>query len=60
MRSTEHLASYPFSRVTYLLNLDTDVLLFQSLVAVIVLIALWPLGFLGYLVSVYGSRILWW
>ena len=60
MRSTENLASYPFSRVTYLLNLDTDVLLFKSLVAVIVLIALWPLGFLGYLVSVYGSRILWW
>lgn len=41
-------------------KLDTDVLLFQSLLAVILLIALWPLGFLGYLVTVYGGRILVW
>jgi hypothetical protein len=60
MRSTAHLASHPFSRLTSLLRVDADVFLFKSLLAVIVLIALWPLGFLGYLVTVYGSRILCW
>jgi hypothetical protein len=60
VRSTVHLTIRPFSQVTYLLNFDTDVFLFKSLLAVIVLIALWPVGFLGYLVTVYGSRILCW
>jgi hypothetical protein len=41
-----------------LIKVDIDALLFKSLVAVIFLAALWPLGLLGYLVSVYGSRIL--
>ena len=58
MRSTTHLASHPLSRLTSLLKVDTDVFLLKSLLTVIVLIALWPLGFLGYLVTVYGSRIL--
>ena len=39
---------------------DPDKVLFKSLVAVILLTALWPLGFIGYLVTVYGSRILVW
>ena len=39
---------------------DTDALLFKSLLAVILLTALWPLGFLAYLVTVYGARILLW
>ena len=43
-----------------LINVDTDVFLFKSLLAVILLIALWPLGLLGYLVTVYGRRILLW
>jgi hypothetical protein len=60
MRSTTHLASHPLSRLTSLLNVDTDVFLLKSLLAVIVVIALWPLGFVGYLVTVYGSRILCW
>ncbi len=42
------------------LKVDTDVLLFKSLLAVILLTALWPLGFLGYLLTVYGGRILVW
>ena len=41
-----------------LIKVDTDALLFQSLVAVILLAALWPLSLVRYLVSVYGSRIL--
>jgi len=60
MRSTAYLASHPLSRLTFLLNVDPDVVLLKSFLAVIVLIALWPLGFLAYLVTVYGSRILWW
>lgn len=43
-----------------LIKVDTDVFLFKSLLAVILLNALWPLGFLGYLVTVYGGRILLW
>lgn len=41
-------------------KLDTDVVWFKSLLAVILLTALWPLGFVGYLSSVYGARILAW
>ena len=60
MHSTAYFASHPLPRLTSLLNVDPDVFLLKSLLAVIVVIALWPLGFLGYLVTVYGSRILWW
>jgi hypothetical protein len=60
MRVTTHLTSHPFSRVPSLLKIDTDLLLFKSLLAVVLLTALWPLGFVGYLVTVYGSRILCW
>jgi hypothetical protein len=48
------------STVMSLINVDTDVLLFKSLFAVIILTALWPLGLLGYLLTVYGGRILLW
>ncbi len=41
-----------------LINVNPDELLFKSLLAVILLAALWPLGFLGYLVTVYGGHIL--
>ena len=41
-----------------LINVDIDALLFKSLLGVIVLAVLWPLGFLGYLLTVYGPRIL--
>jgi len=40
------------------IDVDTDALLFKSLLGVILLAALWPLGFLGYLLTVYGARIL--
>jgi hypothetical protein len=41
-----------------LIDVNTDEFLFKSLLAVILLAALWPLGFLGYLVTVYGTGIL--
>jgi hypothetical protein len=41
-----------------LIDVDTDKLLFNVLLGVIALAALWPLGLLGYLVTVYGGRIL--
>jgi hypothetical protein len=41
-----------------LIKVDTDEALFKLLLGVILLAALWPLGFLGYLVTVYGGRIL--
>jgi hypothetical protein len=50
----------PSIALEYLINIDTDVVLFKSLLAVILLTALWPLGFLGYLVTVYGAHILVW
>jgi hypothetical protein len=43
-----------------LINIDTNAVLFQALLGVILLTALWPLGLLGYLVTVYGGRILLW
>jgi hypothetical protein len=45
-------------RIMSLVNVDTDALLFKSLLGVILLAAIWPLGFLGYLLTVYGARIL--
>jgi hypothetical protein len=44
--------------IASLINVDTDAVLFKSLLGVILLAALWPLGFLGYLLTVYGARIL--
>jgi hypothetical protein len=41
-----------------LINVDTDEVLFKALLGVILLAALWPLGFLGYLLTVYGASIL--
>jgi hypothetical protein len=43
-----------------LLKIDSDVLLFKALCGVIFLSIAWPLAFLGYLVTVYGLRILAW
>jgi len=60
MPSLPYVVSHPFSCLTALVNIDTDLFLLKSLLAVIVVIALWPLGFIGYLVTVYGSRILCW
>jgi hypothetical protein len=60
MASLAYVASHPLLRLTSLVNIDTDLFLLKSLLAVIVVIALWPLGFVGYLVTVYGSRILCW
>ena len=60
MPSVTDVVSHLFSRLTCLLNIDSDLFLFKSFLAVIVAIALWPLGFVGYLVTVYGSRILCW
>jgi hypothetical protein len=45
-------------KIMSLINVDTDEVLFKSLLGVILLSALWPLGFLGYLVTVYGTGIL--
>ena len=45
-------------RIMSLINVDTDAFLFKSLLGVIVLAVLWPLGLLGYLLTVYGARIL--
>jgi hypothetical protein len=45
-------------KIMSLINVDTDEVLFKSLLGVILLAALWPLGFLGYLVTVYGTGIL--
>jgi hypothetical protein len=47
-------------RVTMLslIHVDTDKLLLKVLLGVVLLAALWPLGLLGYLVTVYGGRIL--
>lgn len=41
-------------------SVDTDLLLFRSLLAVIVVAAVWPLAFVGYLLTVYGTRIWVW
>jgi len=41
-----------------LIHVDTDKLLLKVLLGVVLLAALWPLGLLGYLVTVYGGRIL--
>ena len=38
------------------INVDTDKLLFKSLLGTIILAGVWPLGLLGYLMTVYGVR----
>lgn len=43
-----------------LLRSDPDLVLFQALYGVVVLSIVWPLVFLGYLVTQYGIRILAW
>jgi hypothetical protein len=43
-----------------LLTIDPDIFLFKAVWGVVVLSLVWPLAFLGYLVTVYGIRILAW
>jgi hypothetical protein len=38
--------------LTYVAHVDTDKVLFKSVLAVILLAVLWPLGFIGYLLTV--------
>lgn len=42
------------------LKIDSDALLFKALCGIVLLSLAWPLAFLGYLVTVYGVRILAW
>ena len=41
-----------------LLKIDTDRVLFKALFAVVLLSVVWPLVFIGYLVTVYGPHVL--
>lgn len=41
-----------------LLKIDTDRVLFKALFAVVLLSVVWPLAFIGYLVTVYGPHVL--
>ena len=55
MRST-----YPtFTRIDWL-KIDSDALLLKAFCGAVVVSLAWPLVFLGYLVTVYGVRILAW
>ena len=55
MRST-----YPtLTRIDWL-KIDSDALLFKALCGIVFVSMAWPLVFLGYLVTVYGVRILAW
>jgi hypothetical protein len=42
------------------LKIDADVLLFKAACGVVLLSLAWPLALVGYLVTVYGIRILAW
>ena len=55
MRST-----YPIVKGFDWLKIDPDALLFKALCGIVCLSLAWPLVFLGYLVTVYGVRILAW
>jgi len=41
-----------------LFNIDSDRILFKALFAVVLLSVVWPLAFIGYLVTVYGPHVL--
>lgn len=41
-------------------TIDHDILLFKALCGVVLMSIVWPLAFLGYLVTLYGVRILTW
>ena len=50
--------SHLIGKVIGFLNIDSDLLLFQTLFAIVLLWMVWPLAFLGYLATVYGPHIL--
>jgi hypothetical protein len=52
-------AYLPLKRIDWL-KIDSDALLFKALFGIVLLSMAWPLAFLGYLVTVYGVRILAW
>jgi hypothetical protein len=41
-----------------LLKIDSDRILFKTLFAVVLLSAVWPLAFIGYLLTIYGPHVL--
>lgn len=41
-----------------LLKIDPDRILLRALFAVVLLSVVWPLAFLGYLVTIYGPHVL--
>jgi hypothetical protein len=41
-----------------LFKIDSDRILFKALFAVVLLSVVWPLAFIGYLVTVYGPHVL--
>lgn len=41
-----------------LFKIDSDRVLFKALFAVVLLSVVWPLAFVGYLVTVYGPHVL--
>jgi hypothetical protein len=43
-----------------LLRMDQDILLFKAACGVVLASIVWPLAFLGYLVTLYGIRVLAW
>lgn len=53
-------ASNPSRNTTFItfFSMDQDILLFKAVCGVVVASIVWPLGLLGYLVTVYGIRIL--
>ena len=55
MRST-----YPTLKRIDWFKIDSDALVFKALCGIVILSMAWPLVFLGYLVTVYGVRILAW
>jgi hypothetical protein len=42
------------------LRMDPDIFLFKAVCGVVLVSIVWPLAFLGYLVTLYGLRILAW
>ena len=56
----EMRSSYPILKSIDWLKIDADVLLFKAVCGIFFLSMAWPLAFLGYLVTVYGVRILAW
>ena len=48
------------TKVISLFQIDPDIFLFKAVCGVVLLSIVWPLAFLGYLVTLYGLRILAW